>query len=84
MQVESTPEERRRAEERMAHLDSMAESQIVLDVLARAMWGRVGDEAATSLLAALRLNERLEKVDLRGNHISKDHPIWLDERVIGD
>ncbi len=44
----------------------------------------VGDEAATMLLAALRLNERLEKVDLRGNHISKDHPIWLDARVIGD
>lgn len=44
----------------------------------------VDDEAATILLAALRLNKRLEKVDLRGNLIGKDHPIWLDERVIGD
>lgn len=44
----------------------------------------VGDEAANILLTTLKLNKKLEKVDLRGNHISKDHPIWLDERVIGD
>ncbi len=45
---------------------------------------QVGDEAATMLLAALKLNPRLEKVDLRSNHIRKDHPIWLEARVIGD
>ncbi len=44
----------------------------------------VGDEAANMLLTTLKLNKKLQKVDLRGNHISKDHPIWLDERVIGD
>lgn len=45
---------------------------------------QVGDEAANILLTTLKLNKKLQKVDLRGNHISKDHPIWLDERVIGD
>lgn len=49
---------------------------------------KVGDEAADMLLTTLKLIKKgektLEKVDLRGNHIRKDHPIWLDERVIGD
>lgn len=45
---------------------------------------QVGDEAANILLTTLKLNKKLQKVDLRGNHISKDHPIWLDERVIRD
>ena len=48
----------------------------------------VGDEAADLLLTTLKLikkgERKLEKVDLRGNHLRKDHPIWLDERVIGD
>ncbi len=45
---------------------------------------QVGDEAANILLTTLKLNKKLQKVDLRGNHISNDHPIWLDERVIRD
>ena len=48
----------------------------------------VGDEAANMLLTTLRLikkgERKLAKVDLRGNHLRKDHPIWQDERVIGD
>lgn len=45
---------------------------------------KVGDEAADMLLRVLKLNKRLEKVDLRGNHVAQDHAIWLDERVIKD
>ncbi len=49
---------------------------------------KVGDEAADMLLTTLKLikkgEKKLQKVDLRGNHIRKEHPIWQDERVIGD
>jgi hypothetical protein len=46
---------------------------------------RLRDRGASLLYEALKANPQLQiKLNVRGNMISPDHPIWGDTRVMGN